>query len=196
MTDELKPCPFCGGKPQPRLDDCINGKMVENPMFYIACENLGCGVWPEAEGRYETQYDAIVAAWNRRALPTADAGALGAVAMREACLDVYVKGDWDWFSDAHDAMAEIPVPTHAAQLAAALALPEVAAMVDAQIAPLLTADLQAQLADPVAVHANMLRGTIAKPSIYQIMHIYGRDALMRAMDAEKMAALRKEFPNV
>lgn len=66
----------------------------------------------------------------------------------------------------------------------------------AQITPLLIGPLQAQLADPVAVHANMLRGTIAKPSIDQIIHIYGRDALMRAMDAEKMAALTKEFPNV
>lgn len=56
---------------------------------------------------------------------------LGAVAMRDACLDVYVKGDWDWFSDAHDAMAEIPLPTHAALLAAALALPEVAALREA-----------------------------------------------------------------
>ena len=71
-----------------------------------------------------------------------------------------------------------------------------AATVIAQITPLLTGPLQAQLADPVAVHANMLRGTIAKPSIEQIIHLYGRDALMRAMDAEKMAALTKEFPNV
>ena len=70
-----------------------------------------------------------------------------------------------------------------------------AATLVAQITPLLTGPLQAQLADPVAVHANMLRGTIAKPSIDQIIHIYGRDALMRAMDAEKMAALTKEFPN-
>ena len=71
-----------------------------------------------------------------------------------------------------------------------------AAALVAQITPLLTGPLQAQLADPVAVHANVLRGTIAKPSIEQIIHLYGRDALMRAMDAEKMAALTKEFPNV
>ena len=139
MTDELKPCPFCGGDLTPW------------GAGHFQHSNSKCIL---AGRKFAKGY---IGQWNRRA---------------------------------------IPEPTHAAQLAAALALPEVAAMVDAQIAPLLTADLQAQLADPVAVHANMLRGTIAKPSIYQIMHIYGRDALMRAMDAEKMAALRKEFPNV
>lgn len=37
------------------------------------------------------------------------------------------------------------------------------------------------LFDPVAVHANMLRGTIAKPTIEQIIHLYGVDALCRAL---------------
>lgn len=52
------------------------------------------------------------------------------------------------------------------------------------------------LSDPVAVHANMLRGTIAKPTADQIIHIYGRDALTRVMDAAKIEALQKEFPDV
>lgn len=34
------------------------------------------------------------------------------------------------------------------------------------------AEIQAILADPDAVHINMLRGTIAKPSVEQIRHIY------------------------
>ena len=37
------------------------------------------------------------------------------------------------------------------------------------------------LADPVAVHANMLRGRIAKPTLDQIIHLYGADALRAAL---------------
>ncbi len=37
------------------------------------------------------------------------------------------------------------------------------------------------LSDPVAVHLNMLRGTIAKPSVEQIIHLYGVDALVAAL---------------
>ena len=33
------------------------------------------------------------------------------------------------------------------------------------------------LTDPAVVHLNMLRGTIAKPSLKQIIHLYGVDAL-------------------
>ena len=36
--------------------------------------------------------------------------------------------------------------------------------------------LVAQLQDPVAVHATMLRGTIAKPTWEQIKHLYHADA--------------------
>jgi len=42
------------------------------------------------------------------------------------------------------------------------------------------ADTEA-LSDPNAVHINMLRGTIAKPTIEQIIHLYGVDALCRAL---------------
>lgn len=41
----------------------------------------------------------------------------------------------------------------------------------------------AGLQDPVAVHANMLRGTIAKPTLEQVIHLYGRDALVKALEA-------------
>ena len=40
-----------------------------------------------------------------------------------------------------------------------------------------TASLQEALADPNVVHVNMLRGGIAKPSIAQIVHIYGSEGL-------------------
>lgn len=37
--------------------------------------------------------------------------------------------------------------------------------------------VQPDLTDPAVVHLNMLRGTIAKPSLKQIIHLYGVDAL-------------------
>jgi hypothetical protein len=40
---------------------------------------------------------------------------------------------------------------------------------------------EAALSDPICVHVNMLRGTIAKPTIEQIIHLYGVDALCRAL---------------
>jgi hypothetical protein len=43
------------------------------------------------------------------------------------------------------------------------------------------ARLEGALSDPVAVHANMLRGTIAKPTVEQIIHLYGADALRAAL---------------
>ena len=43
------------------------------------------------------------------------------------------------------------------------------------------ARLEGALSDPVAVHANMLRGTIAKLTVEQIIHIYGADALRAAL---------------
>lgn len=43
------------------------------------------------------------------------------------------------------------------------------------------AELVEALRDPNAVHVNMLRGGIAKPSLAQIIHIYGRDAVAEAL---------------
>lgn len=37
------------------------------------------------------------------------------------------------------------------------------------------------LADPIAVHRNMLAGTIAKPSVEGIIHVYGHKALNAAL---------------
>lgn len=60
------PCPFCGADPVVRLDDYINGKIITDPLYYIACENPDCGVWPEAQGSYATEWDSVNASWNRR----------------------------------------------------------------------------------------------------------------------------------
>jgi hypothetical protein len=79
----LLPCPFCGGEAQPRLDDYINGHCIPDPMFYISCENPGCGVWPEAEGKYSAGHDKIVAAWNTRA-PLPDEAAAARIEELEA----------------------------------------------------------------------------------------------------------------
>lgn len=48
------------------------------------------------------------------------------------------------------------------------------------LAAIPAADL-AELTDPIAVHANMLRGTIAKPTVEQIIHLYGVDVLVKAL---------------
>ena len=40
---------------------------------------------------------------------------------------------------------------------------------------------EAALSDPICVHVNMLRGTIAKPTLDQIVHLYGVDALCKAL---------------
>lgn len=42
-------------------------------------------------------------------------------------------------------------------------------------------NLEYSLADPVLVHANIIRGTIAKPTLEQIIHMYGVDALCKAL---------------
>ena len=70
------------------------------------------------------------------------------------------------------------------------------------------AELEAALANPVAVHANMLRGTIANPTPDQIIHLYGVDALCKALAPmivrealepteyeRKVAQMKEDFPN-
>lgn len=63
MSDDLKPCPFCGEMPKYYPDPGGGGP-------YIFCENdAGCyvrpSVWPKLAGRGVN----IVSAWNRRAAP-------------------------------------------------------------------------------------------------------------------------------
>ncbi|RVT93746.1 hypothetical protein [Sphingomonas crocodyli] len=43
------------------------------------------------------------------------------------------------------------------------------------------ADMEKVLSDPTAVHLNMLRGGIAKPSPVNIWHLYGDEALLADM---------------
>jgi len=54
------------------------------------------------------------------------------------------------------------------------------------------AELEETLKDPELVYLNMLRGGIAKPSIRQMLHLHGADALARWDSVEETAALRAE----
>jgi Lar family restriction alleviation protein len=52
MTEELKPCPFCGGK----VHDTLNDDFV----FHVSCINCRVAMWDDDEvSLYER--------WNRRA---------------------------------------------------------------------------------------------------------------------------------
>lgn len=44
-------------------------------------------------------------------------------------------------------------------------------------------DIMTLLSDPDAVHLNLLRGTLARPSLEQIIHLYGAEALRAALPA-------------
>lgn len=60
MSDELLPCPFCGGEPNPTHDDYVHDDL--RPMPVVECKS--CSAWVRAED------------WNRRAVtapPATDA---------------------------------------------------------------------------------------------------------------------------
>ena len=59
--DELKPCPFCGGKAML----IANRYRHEQTSFFVKCSNEECEVIPET---YENEIiDFVIKAWNRRA---------------------------------------------------------------------------------------------------------------------------------
>ncbi len=51
-------------------------------------------------------------------------------------------------------------------------------------------DILKLLADPDAVHLNLLRGTLARPSFEQIIHLYGAEALRAALPSPPDPDLR------
>ena len=69
---------------------------------------------------------------------------------------------------------------------------EAAAALDAKDAEI------AKLSNPVAVHVNMLRGTIAKPSPRNVARIYGVVALLAGMDhtRARLAAAEKALREI
>lgn len=78
MSDELKPCPFCGGEASPHGYQHFGKPLTETfwkgdrpitKAYFCNCPS--CGVSNICSGiGYETREEAI-AAWNRRATPTA-----------------------------------------------------------------------------------------------------------------------------
>ena len=67
MTEELKPCPFCGGPAE--LKDARKFLVVSRQSYItpysVSCENKQCGVKPHTPF-VDSEQEAITA-WNRRA---------------------------------------------------------------------------------------------------------------------------------
>jgi len=70
------------------------------------------------------------------------------------------------------------------------ALPDVATLAEQAIARAEKAEAELKMLhdDPVAVHLNILRGTLAKPDIRSLLHLHGKEALARWDNAEKAEA--------
>ena len=75
MSNELKPCPFCGSESAPHVTDCIETMVCHNiaecedeTLFWVTCSVLrgGCG----AEAGYVRNKADAIAAWNARAAVT------------------------------------------------------------------------------------------------------------------------------
>ena len=62
MTDELKPCPFCGGPAEVRKGTCAR----RDAWTACCAETVDVDCCGSADPTYFTEADAI-AAWNRRA---------------------------------------------------------------------------------------------------------------------------------
>lgn len=69
MTNDLKPCPFCGGLAELRQGRKPDGN-VSYGMTWIECRVCGCQTknYPN-DGYYGMRFsdDAVLDAWNRRA---------------------------------------------------------------------------------------------------------------------------------
>jgi Lar family restriction alleviation protein len=62
MSDDLKPCPFCGTNPLIQVYDDLNRQI----SYVIECNNYDCHAMPEVGSDRKEQ---AIAAWNIRALP-------------------------------------------------------------------------------------------------------------------------------
>ena len=69
MTEELKPCPFCGSEANLRyeryVDDIIGNSVHCSDKFSVHCSNDKC-IANDMFTEYSSSYDAI-SNWNRRA---------------------------------------------------------------------------------------------------------------------------------
>lgn len=60
MNEELKPCPFCGGKP------IIEHWTSDGKMYMVKCNNPDCPVPAESYSKGHNMIE-VIAEWNRRA---------------------------------------------------------------------------------------------------------------------------------
>lgn len=116
-----------------------------------------------------------IAGWE---IPSTAIAALPAVTVGVPEATVY-RAVLDWIRD--DAGAAVKMSM----------TPERANALTARILAALGVTPAPDLSDPVTVHANMLRGSIAKPTIKQIVHLYGREAFQPMIDVAIAEALEK-----
>ncbi len=117
----------------------------------------------------------------------------------QTCLVIKMGGGFISHHPTLEAAKSAAQADYAARIMAAIDAPDVAELVEAlrerddamalahetirqlKAAKSELSNVEFSLADPVAVHVNMLRGTIAKPTVEQIVHLYGVDALCKAL---------------
>ena len=64
MQNELKPCPFCGGRVEETGGSCNYGKRIMT--LSVTC--TGCGTKFQLKAKFDDNpYTETIAAWNRRA---------------------------------------------------------------------------------------------------------------------------------
>ena len=70
LNDQLKPCPFCGSKPEIQTDyrypkyGKLAGKCVT--AYEVVCRNIDCIIY-NADNRYRLTEKEAIEYWNRRA---------------------------------------------------------------------------------------------------------------------------------
>lgn len=78
MSEELKPCPFCGEKIEPPKSRQASTDRSEGFVAFAACYCGGYSATAHKMGRGNTEAEAIqevIALWNRRAQPAEAEGA-------------------------------------------------------------------------------------------------------------------------
>jgi hypothetical protein len=66
MSEEIKPCPFCGGIPRPELQ--YEDEDLKTEFAIIACRNLGCHIKPRVGSTMSkgSAIESVIRRWNIR----------------------------------------------------------------------------------------------------------------------------------